>query len=216
MLRGVDLDVARGSALAIFGSNGAGKTTLLRIIAGIARRHGGNATVLGYEVPGKEELRRRMGIVLHATLMYGDLTAAENLRYYATIYKLDRVDAVSRTALNWVGLDESADAEVRTFSRGMQQRLAIARALLHDPALLLLDEPFSGLDPVAAEAIVEILNTRRRAGTTIVFTTHDFGRAAECATHAAMLHRGRVTWESDGRLPAASELAQIYEAELRR
>ncbi len=209
VLRGLDLSVDRSAVLALFGPNGAGKTTLLRLLAGLSSPNRGTAHVLGTALPGNAALRRRIGVVAHDAFVYGDLTARENLEYYARLYRTGdhgRVD----TMIAQVGLTSAADRTVRAFSRGMLQRLALARALLHAPELLLLDEPFTGLDPQGVEQLIALLRAEKARGTTMIVTTHDFDRGLAVADTAAVLVGGRIAWESQGHLPDAREMADIY------
>ncbi len=199
VLSGVDLVVHPGEALALLGPNGAGKTTLLRILALLLRPSGGRLVLFGHEArDAPPALRRRLGYVGHESLCYPDLTATENLAFYARLF--DVPDAPARVAelVAWAGLEAAARRPVRFYSRGMGQRLALARALLHGPDLLLLDEPFSGLDPDAVVALQQRLVDLRTAGHAIVLTTHDLERAAPVATGLAIVHRGRVAWRQDG------------------
>jgi heme exporter protein A len=199
VLAGVDLLVRSGDALALLGPNGAGKTTLLRILALLLRPTGGRLAIFGRDArDAPPALRRRIGYVGHESLCYPDLTATENLAFYARLF--DVPDARARIAelVAWAGLDGAARRPVRVYSRGMAQRLALARALLHRPDLLLLDEPFSGLDPEGVRALQERLVELRAAGHAIVLTTHDLERAAPVATRLAIVHRGRVAWRQDG------------------
>jgi heme exporter protein A len=212
-LRGVDLEVARGSTFAVFGSNGAGKTTLLRVLAGLVRPSAGSARLLGVPLPGDAALRRRLGYVGHDSFIYGDFTGAENLAYYARLYGVrdrSRVDAL----LAEVGLSDAAGRPARTYSRGMVQRLSLARAILHEPDLLLMDEPFSGLDPLGSDLLASVLGGLRRRGSTIVMTTHDFERGLAVADAAAILHRGRVAWQASadraGGLPDGIVVRGLY------
>jgi heme exporter protein A len=192
-LRGVSLRLERGERLAIFGPNGAGKTTLLRILATLIRPTAGELRLLGLD-PSRALLavRRRIGVVGHRTYLDDHLTAAENLRYYARLY--DVPDAERRTAemLDLVGLSRRRDDRVRTLSRGMQQRLALARSLLHDPDLLLLDEPDTGLD---AGGVALMAGAIGRPGRAVVLTSHHPERAAELAPRALLLVDGRVVAE---------------------
>ena len=170
-LRGVDLAVAEGEFLTLFGPNGAGKTTLLRIVASLTRPSAGTVLLRGQDL-GKAAaaLRRRIGLISHNPLLYGDLTAEENLRFFARLYDLAggaaRIDAV----LEQVGLAIRRRDPVRTYSRGMVQRLAIARAILHDPDIMLLDEPYTGLDQDASAMLDAVLKQIAAQGRTVVMT----------------------------------------------
>ncbi len=209
VLRGVDVDIEASSTVAIFGSNGAGKTTLLRIIAGLLSSDRGEVRVFGTALPGPAALRRRIGVIAHDTFLYGDLSAAENLDYYSRLYGVRNRDR-GLNLLERVSLLHAADRAVRTFSRGMLQRLALARALMHEPDLVLLDEPFSGLDPSGADLLFGIMAELRESGCTIVLTTHDFVRGLQSADRAIMLHGGRVAWQSSDGLPTPTEMAEVY------
>ena len=157
-LDGVDLDVAEGEFLTLVGPNGAGKTTLLRILATLTRPTEGSVRVAGYDLAREgAEIRRRVGLASHQTLLYDDLSAEENLRFYGRMYDVTDLEERITALLQRVGLEHRRHDPVRTFSRGMQQRLSIARALLHDPAILLLDEPYTGLDQQAMEVLREVL-----------------------------------------------------------
>jgi heme exporter protein A len=199
VLRGVDLSVAQGEFLALFGPNGAGKTTLLRILATLARPTGGSVRVAGRSLPTEATAARSLiGVVLHQPLVYGDLTAEENLRFYARMYALGgpRRETRIKEMLAMAGLSRRAGDLVRTFSRGMQQRLSIARAILHDPPLLLLDEPYTGLDQAAAATLDDVLGEVGRRGHTILMTTHDIQRGLALASCVAILSKGVVAYQS--------------------
>ena len=199
VLSGVDLTVHAGEAVALLGANGAGKTTLLRILALLLRPGGGRLSLFGTDArAAPPALRRRIGYVGHESLCYPDLTAAENLAFYARLFEVPDAPARIAELLAWAGLEAAARRPVRVYSRGMGQRLALARALLHAPDLLLLDEPFAGLDAEAVGALQERLVTLRTAGHAIVLTTHDLERAAPVATRLAVLRRGRIVWAHDG------------------
>jgi len=209
-LRGVELEIPRGRTVALFGSNGAGKTTLLRVLAGLLRPSSGEARILGSPLPGDSSLRRRIGVLGHDSFVYGDLTGAENLTYYARLYEVrdrTRVDAL----LGELGLRDAADRPARTYSRGMLQRLSLARAIIHEPELLLLDEPFTGLDPTGSNLLQDFLARLRSRGVTVFMTTHDFDRGLAAADIAVMLHRGRVAWRSDDILPKTAAMQDIFE-----
>jgi heme exporter protein A len=183
-LAGVSLTLQRGQTLAVLGSNGAGKSTLLRVLATLLRPHGGSVTVLGDPLPGDAwKVRGRIGYLGHEPLLYRDLSARENLTLHARLHKVP--EARVAELLDAVGLAKRADDPVHTYSRGMTQRCAVARAVLHDPELVLLDEPRANLDPAAA-AIVEPL----LAGRTRVLTSHD-PRDAETADAVLGLREGR-------------------------
>lgn len=192
-LREVSLEVLPGQRWAIFGRNGAGKTTLLRVAAGLVRPSAGKVSFLG-EAVGTENrvLRRQVGYLSHATLLYDGLSARENLLYYARLFHLEQPEARAAELLAEVELEEWKDALVRGFSRGMQQRLAIARAFLHRPQLLLFDEPYSGLDVPAARLLERLIG--RGTGLTILIASHDLERGLALATHVAILHRGRLAY----------------------
>ncbi len=198
VLRGVDLTVAPGEFLTLFGPNGAGKTTFLRIVATLSRPTGGTIRVGGYALPGQAgAVRGLLGVVSHQPLLYGDLSAAENLRFYARLYGLEPAAAGARIGevLKAVGLHKRADDLVRTFSRGMQQRLAIARAVLHDPPVLLLDEPYTGLDQDAAATLDGVLREVALRGRTVIMTTHDLLRGVLMAHRVAILSRGVIAYD---------------------
>jgi heme exporter protein A len=191
-VRGVSFTLGAGDVLAIFGPNGAGKTTLLRILAGLLRPDRGTVHLEGRRLLRGDAARRgRIGLISHASLVYDGLTAAENLEFYARLYRLGDPRGRARSALAAVGLLERADSAAFTMSRGMLQRLAIARALLHDPTLVLLDEPFTGLDQRAAQALRDQLARLREERRTVVLVTHNMDEGLDLATHVAIQVAGR-------------------------
>ncbi len=197
VLRGLDLAVAEGERLALVGPNGAGKTTLMRILATLSRPTRGDLRIAGLDLRTQGlEVRRQVGLVSHQPLLYGDLSAEENLRFYARLYGLQDADRRIHALLEQVGLAAWRTSLVRTFSRGMQQRLAIARAILHDPPVLLLDEPDTGLDPHAAERLQTLLEDLATRGRTVLMTTHQLERALGMASRIAVLAGGRIAFES--------------------
>ena len=193
VLRGLDFDVSDGEFVALLGPNGAGKTTFLRILSTLSRQTLGQVTVAGYALPHHSAaVRRRLGVVSHLPLLYGDLTAEENLRFYGRMYAVDELDRRAADVLEQVGLASRRRDLVRTFSRGMQQRLAIGRAILHDPDLLLLDEPHTGLDQDACNMLDDVLRQVAARGRTVVMTSHDLARAADLARRFDVLTRGAI------------------------
>jgi heme exporter protein A len=191
-LGGVSLAVATGELVLLLGPNGAGKTTLLRTIAGLARPSGGRVTVAGCDVHRDPEARAALGFLSHNALLYDDLTPRENLRFAATLHGLDDAERRIDGALAAAALVERADRPVRGFSRGMLQRLALARALLPDPPLLLLDEPFTGLDFPSAETLRHRLAAERTAGRALVCVTHGPEELWAIATRVVVLVGGTV------------------------
>ena len=191
-LDGVDLQVPAGAFLSIFGPNGAGKTTLLRELALLTRPTRGTLSILGVNaLEEPDALRARIGLISHKSMLYGDLTAAENLEFFSSLYGGKPDHARIDELLELVELDHRRNDCARTFSRGMQQRLSIARALINDPELVLLDEPYSGLDPHAAE-LFDHLIARVRNGRTFIMVSHDLEKGYDMCTHALILARGKV------------------------
>ena len=196
-LDGLDLDVAEGEFLTLVGPNGAGKTTLIRILATLTRPTRGSVRVAGCDLAKQgAEVRRRIGLASHQTLLYGDLSAEENLRFYGRMYDVPDLEEGITALLQRVDLDHRRHDLVRTFSRGMQQRLALARALLHDPAILLLDEPYTGLDQHAAGVLREVLVALGGKSRTVLMTTHNLERGLELCHRAAILVNGRLVYEA--------------------
>jgi len=191
VLRGLDFSVPEGDFVAVVGPNGAGKTTLLRILASLARPSLGDVRLAGRRLPAEAgAVRRILGVVSHQPLLYGDLTAEENLRFYGRLYAVSELEARVQQALETVGLRPRRRDLVRTFSRGMQQRLSIGRAILHEPLVMLLDEPHTGLDPEAAVMLDRLLGQVAGEGRTVVMTSHDLQRAASLANRVDVLAGG--------------------------
>ncbi len=193
VLRGMDFAVERGEFVAILGPNGAGKTTFLRILATLSRPNMGEVVVAGWRLPAQAtEVRRLIGVVSHQPLLYGDLTAEENLQFYSRMYGVGDLEARINEVLDIVDLSARRRELVRKFSRGMQQRLTIARAILHAPELLLFDEPHTGLDQDAAAMLDEVLREVAGRGHTVVMTSHDLPRAVGLATRVDILSKGKI------------------------
>jgi len=191
VLRGVDLVVGAGELQVVLGPNGAGKTTFLRILAGLSRPSAGTVAVFGKSLREHPAHRRELGLLSHASILYDDLTPRENLRFAGRLYQLDAPEAAADQALAAVGLTHRADDPVRRLSRGMVQRTAIARALLHQPRVLLLDEPFTGLDVPSTARVLEVLRGQLAAGRALVLVTHNLAEVWPLATRISVLVRGR-------------------------
>lgn len=215
ILRGVDFEVQPGEFVALLGPNGAGKTTFLRILASLSRPSLGEVSVAGYKLPGEAaQVRARLGVVSHLPLLYGDLTAEENLRFYARMYGLTDYELRITEVLEMVGLEHRRRDLVRTYSRGMQQRLAIGRAVLHDPEIMLFDEPYTGLDQDASSMLDDVLKTVAAQGRTIVMTSHDLARAEELATRFDILSRGVIAASATQKQLKKSNLLSFYKQAL--
>jgi heme exporter protein A len=213
VLRGVEFEIEPGEFVALLGPNGAGKTTLLRILATLSRPTLGRVRVGGYDLPGQAAaVRRRLGVVSHHPLLYGDLTAEENLRFYGRMYGLAQAEARLRAALAQVGLARRGRDLVRTFSRGMQQRLSIARAILHDPEVMLFDEPFTGLDQDATAMLDGLLREVAAQGRTVLMTTHDLPRALASASRVMILSRGAIAFDAPRAQIDPAAFAARYDA----
>jgi heme exporter protein A len=204
-LSGVTVEVPAGETLTVFGANGAGKTTFLRVLAGLLRPHAGSARVLGAALPGEVwKVRGRVGFLGHDPLLYRELTARENLTYQARLFGVDRERVEEQLAA--VGLERRADEPIRDFSKGMVQRLAAARATLHAPELLLLDEPRANLDPAASEALQPLIG--RESGRTRVLITHDVVGGLAEADLALGLRDGRQEFCDRG--VQAAQARELY------
>ena len=194
VLRGLNFEVEQGEFVALLGPNGAGKTTFLRILASLSKPSMGEVNIAGYRLPNQAAaVRNRLGVVSHLPLLYGDLTAEENLRFYARMYGIPNQTKRISKVLDLVGLFPRRRDLVRTFSRGMQQRLAIGRAVLHDPEVMLFDEPHTGLDQDACAMLDNVLREVAARGRTVVMTSHDLARAADLASRFDILSRGVIT-----------------------
>ena len=193
ILRGVDFHVEPGEFVVLLGPNGAGKTTFLRILATLSRPSMGSVSVAGFALPAQSAaVRQRLGVVSHQPLLYGDLTADENLQFYGRMYNIPEPHKRITDLLEMVGLSARRHDLVRTFSRGMQQRLAIARAVLHDPEVVLFDEPYTGLDQDASQMLDGVLKEVAARGRTVVMTSHDLARAEDLSSRFDVLSRGVI------------------------
>lgn len=211
VLNGVNLCIKGGEFLTLFGPNGAGKTTLVRILSSLIRPTSGEALIAGHDVKhGDEDLRRTIGVVSHNPFLYDTLSASENLTFFGRMYDVGDLRKRIQEVLQMVGLRERIHDRVDTFSRGMQQRLSVARAILHDPAILLLDEPFVGLDQEGMEALREILRDFTRRGKTTVMTSHDLEGLLDACNRVAILHSGVIVYDEDVSQMANSDFRQTY------
>ena len=210
-LGGVTLRVKRGEFLALFGRNGAGKTTFLKIAATLVRHTHGKLRIEGIDVREEpENARRHIGFLSHNTYLYRDLTPVENLRFFARLYGVTDSDERIQSLLDRVGLRHRASDPVRAFSRGLHQRLGIARVMLHDPSVILLDEPYTGLDANAVEILNQILDQAAAAGRTIILTTHDLDQGLRGATRAAIIDRGKIVFEGNSKDQAVRDAYAAY------
>jgi len=208
-LRGIDFEIPDGTSLALLGPNGAGKSTLLRLIAGLARPTAGSLRI-GGDDSHRRATRSRIGYIGHATLLYPTLTARENLIFAGRCHGLPEPAERADTLLADEGLAPVAERAAGGFSRGMAQRLAIARGLVHYPSIVLLDEPFTGLDQRAAEHFAERVALMRRDSRTLVIVTHDLRIAAETTDAAIVLSAGRITYACLDAPPAADDVERAY------
>ena len=190
-VNGVSFTLAEGDCLALFGPNGAGKTTLLRLLAGLLSPTSGACRVAGTSLRAGSIARARVGLISHASMLYSALTARENVEFTARMYGLANPAHAARTALDAMRVLDRAESPVRSLSRGLQQRVSIARAIVHAPKLILCDEPYTGLDAVGSAALTDALAERRASGAALVLVTHNLGEGLALATHAAIMQRGR-------------------------
>jgi heme exporter protein A len=215
VLRGLDFEVQPGEFVALLGPNGAGKTTFLRILATLSRPSMGDVKVAGYHLPHQAaQVRARLGVVSHMPLLYEDLTAEENLRFYARMYGISKKEERITEVLEMIGLEKRRKDLIRTFSRGMQQRLAIGRAVLHDPEVMLFDEPYTGLDQDASSMLDEVLRSVAAQGRTVVMTSHDLARAEELATRFDILSRGVIAASATRKNLRKTNLLTFYKESL--
>lgn len=202
VLKGIHLHVQDGEFVGLVGANGAGKSTLMKIVATLLKPTSGTVTIGGWPLPERaDRVRPHLGYVSHDLLLYPDLTAAENLRFYARLYGLPNADERITTALKQVGLNSRRDDLLRTFSRGMGQRLALARATLHEPDILLLDEPYTGLDTQGSDLLDAWLTREKDRGRTILLITHDIYRGLPLCDRVLRLERGKISEQ----LPVTSQ-----------
>ena len=215
VLNNLDFQAQEGEFVALMGPNGAGKTTLLRILSSLMKPTYGSIQIAGYSLPAQSShVRSQLGIVSHLPLLYGDLTAEENLRFFGRLYNISDSIRRIREVLELIGLFERKGDLVRTFSRGMQQRLAIGRAILHDPRVLLLDEPHTGLDQDACEMLDQLLERIAVQGRTVVMTSHDLARVQDLASRFDVLTRGKISASATAEEISPDGLLKFYRGAL--
>ena len=215
VLRGLDFEVQPGEFVALLGPNGAGKTTFLRILSSLSRPSLGAVSVAGYRLPDQAAaVRARLGVVSHLPLLYGDLTAEENLRFFGRMYGVSNMEPRITEVLEMIGLASRRRDLVRTFSRGMQQRLAIGRAVFHDPDVMLFDEPYTGLDQDASAMLDDVLRSVAAKGRTVVMTSHDLIHSEELATRFDILSRGVIVASVTHKQLGKSKLLSFYKKAL--
>ena len=211
VLRGLDFRVEPGEFVALLGPNGAGKTTFLRILASLSRPLLGDVIIAGYRLPSQAAaVRQRLGVVSHLPLLYGDLTAEENLRFYGRMYSISNMEHRISEVLEMVGLEKRRRDLVRTFSRGMQQRLAIGRAVLHDPDVMLFNKPHTNLNQDAYVMLDTVLQEVAARGRTVVMTSHDLARTADLASRFDVLSRGKIVASVQRESFDTNELLAFY------
>jgi heme exporter protein A len=202
---GVTFSLAPGECLSLFGPNGAGKTTLLRVLAGLLKPSSGSARIGGIQLPGGALARSGVGLISHHTMLYEALSPRENVEFSARLYGIRNSRERVEDSLRRMSMLERADAPVRSLSRGMQQRVSIARAMVHSPQLVLADEPYSGLDESGARSLTALLKELRSAGTAIIIVTHNLAEGLSLATHAAVMQRGKfVRYDAADRVDTGS------------
>lgn len=210
-LRKITFAIKEGEFLTIFGPNGAGKTTLIRLLSTLTKASSGQISIGGFLLQDEpEEIRRRIGVIAHQTFLYEDLTAEENLRFYAKLYEVEDLNGRIDALISEVGLAFRRHDRVRTFSRGMQQRLSIARAMLHDPAVLLLDEPYTGLDQHASDMLSGWLKRLKDSRRTTLMVTHDLEQGLDLADRVAVLVKGRIVFDQAKAAIDLKDFRQTY------
>ncbi len=210
VLHRLDLEVGWGERLVLFGVNGSGKTTLVKILATLARPNSGRIEIAGLDVRRQgAQARRSIGVVTHQTLLYDDLTAYENLRFYGRMFRVADLEQRIRQVADLTGIAHRLQARTRTLSHGMQKRLSLARALLHDPPILIMDEPETGLDQEALEMLEGVVQNEAKA---VLMTTHNLDRGLNLASRVAILAKGRIAYEAAREGLDANEFRRIFDS----
>jgi len=210
-LRNVDIFLKEGDSLALFGPNGAGKSTLIQVLCSLLQPTSGSVRIAGYEARrDREALHQIIGLIGHQTFLYPHLTAYENLKFYGAMYGVARINVRIAEVLDRVGLGDYRNDTVQNFSRGMQQRLSIGRAIMHDPMIMFLDEPFTGLDQQGSEDFIKLILQFRDQGKTVIMASHQLQLGLELCDRAAILKSGRIVYLQDVAHISQNDFKQIY------
>lgn len=210
-LRNIDLFLKEGDSLALFGPNGAGKSTLIQVLCSLLQPTSGRVRIAGYEARhNREALHQIIGLIAHQTFLYPHLTAYENLKFYGTMYGVARINERIPEVLDLVDLSDYKNDIVQNFSRGMQQRLSIGRAIIHDPVIMFLDEPFTGLDQQGREDFIRLILQCRDQGKTVIMASHDLQLGIELCDRAAILKAGKMVYLQDVAHISKNDFRQIY------
>ncbi|MFC2041286.1 ABC transporter ATP-binding protein [Chloroflexota bacterium] len=211
-LQGIDLQVRSGETMAILGPNGAGKTTLIKVVATIMNPSSGSVFIDGVPIKNNAEgIRSKMGVVTHQTFLYSNLTAYENLEFYSRMYDVPRTGGRIHQVLDMVGMASQYFERVGNLSRGMQQRLSLARAVLHDPAIMLLDEPETGLDQESIAILRQILQAEGGGKRTAILTTHNLERGFEFCDCLVILNKGKIVYQESAKALDLAGLKRVYQ-----
>jgi len=209
-LHPTELSIPKGQYVLIIGSNGAGKTTLLRLTAGVSRPSSGKVLICGQDLRTNTDCRANIGLLSHHSMLYEDLTAEENLLFFSKLYSVEEANLKIERSLELIGLSRWRHRKINGFSRGMRQRLAIARATIHNPPIILLDEPYTGLDPMARKTLQNLLIQLKGHGHTFLMATHRLEEAAPLADRVIVIESGSIvfdqTWQGTGR-----DLVKLFE-----
>ncbi|MGH7890209.1 MAG: ABC transporter ATP-binding protein [Thermodesulfobacteriota bacterium] len=210
-LRGVDLRVKKGEFFTIFGPNGAGKTTLIKLLSTLTKPTSGKITLANHDIKKEpDKVRSLIGVISHDPYLYENLSALENIKFFASLYDIPQADEKAIEVIKQVGLESRVYDLVRTFSRGMKQRLAVARAIVHAPKILLLDEPYTGLDQHGSRIFGEILKWLKSQARTILMTTHNIEEGLGISDRVAILSGGRIVYECDPRGVEIERFKEVY------
>jgi len=211
-LNSIDLRVGKGEHLVVFGPNGAGKTTLVKILATLSRPSSGRVCLNGTDIrSAPTSIRRQVGLVSHQTFLYDDLTVYENLKFYGRMYDVPDLEQRIREVVSWVRLEPHLYQRVGTLSHGMQRRLSIARAVIHNPSIVFLDEPEVGLDPHAVTMLRDVLDSVNIPERTIVITTHNLKQGLEMGDRVIILNKGRIVYQALRDELDATNIHRVYE-----